>query len=151
MQVRHLAILLSLIAVPLEAKAQRQWTACDDFMCSFLALEMAVEETWRGTETDFRASSSFSRAKDHLELGKKTVREMLGLGLPASELAIAPCVLYSSGFDDSPEFVAGRAYEFEARRTLNLIGGASLDGNAAVSPADAYERLQCHQNLRGRK
>jgi hypothetical protein len=149
MKVRHLAILLSLIAAPLQAKAQPQWTACNDFMCSFLALEMAVEEKWRGTEADFRASSSFSRAKDHLESGKNRVREMLGLGPSASELAIAPCVLYTSGFDDSPEFVAGRAYEFEARRTLNMIGGASLTGSAAVSPADAYERFQCHQNLRG--
>ena len=132
---RLCSVLFAVASAP--TYAQGQLLICQNFACAFLAIENAVGEKWSGDVQDFKASPWFSVAAAHLDKGRSRALEVVESSPTAQQLSAEPCLLYTTGIPSSSDFLIGRAYEFEAQRTLSRIRSAS------VTSEQAYSSLQC--------
>ena len=129
------AIVLALATNLLPGVPSAQGSACELFACAFLAFETAYGKALGDSTVDLRQTKDFEIASELLDMGTRQAFSAIQ-GPTQPPLPSMPCIVFAGSVGD-PMFKAGRAYEFEARRTLNFIRDANIDSQTA------FDTLQC--------
>jgi hypothetical protein len=129
------AILYGLATILLPSVSSAQGSACELFACAFLAFETADGKALNDSTVDVVQTKEFQIASELLDRGTLQAASALR-GATQPPLPSMPCIVFAGSVGDTM-FKVGRAYEFEARRTLNLIRDANINSQTA------FDRLQC--------